>query len=72
MWKIKKFKETGDLNYIYKNEFDKACSAHDAVYANSKELVQRTLSNKVLKDRAYEIALNPKYDGCQRDCKYGV
>ena len=42
------------------------------MYANSKELVQRTLPNKVLKDRAYETALNPKYDGCQRDCKYDV
>ena len=23
--RIKKFKETGDMSYIYKNEFDKSC-----------------------------------------------
>ena len=27
--RIKKFKETGDLTYIYKNELDKACFQHD-------------------------------------------
>ena len=26
----------------------------------------RTISNEILKDRAYEISRNPKYDGCQR------
>ena len=27
--KIQNFKETSDLNYIYKNELGKACFAHD-------------------------------------------
>ena len=27
--RIQKFKETGYTNYIYKNELDKACFAHD-------------------------------------------
>ena len=27
--RIKKFKETGDTSYIYKNELDKACFQHD-------------------------------------------
>ena len=27
--RIKKFKETEDTNYIYKNELDKACFQHD-------------------------------------------
>ena len=27
--RIKKFKETGDTSYIYKNEHDKACFRHD-------------------------------------------
>ena len=26
--RIQKFKETGDTNYIYKNELDKACFQH--------------------------------------------
>ena len=64
--RIQKFKETGDLNYIYKNELDKACFAHEASYANSKDLAKRTVSDKALKDRAYEITLNLKYDGSQR------
>ena len=64
--KIQKFKELGDLNYLYKNELDKSCFAHDAVYANSKDLAKRTVSDNVLKDRAYEIALNPRYDRYQR------
>ena len=65
--RIQKFKETGYLNCIYKNELDKACFAHDTVFANSKDLSNRAVSEKILKDRAYEIALNPKYDGYQKD-----
>ena len=54
--RIQKFK---DLNYIYKNELDKVCFAHDAAYSSSKGLAKRTISNNILKDRAYEIAINP-------------
>ena len=42
--RIQKFKETGDLNPIYKNEFDRAWLSDDAVYANSKELTKITIS----------------------------
>ena len=35
-------------------------------YGKSKDLVKRTPSNKVLKDKAFKIASNPKYDGCKR------
>ena len=45
---------------------DKACFAHDAAYADSKNLAKRTVSDKILKDKAYEIARNCKYDGYQR------
>ena len=61
--RIQKFKETNDLNYIYKNELDRACFAHDAAYSSSKDLVKRTLSDNILNNRAYEIAINPEYDG---------
>ena len=44
---------------------DKAWFVHDALFADCKDLATRTVSDKVLKDRAYEIALNPKYDGYQ-------
>ena len=56
----------GDTKYIYKNEMGKACFAHDAAYSDGKDLVKRTQSDKVLKDKAYEIANNPKHDGYQR------
>ena len=63
--RIKKLKETGDLNYIYKDELNKACSAHDAAYADSNNLAKRTVLDKVLKDRTSEIAL--KYLFCVID-----
>ena len=63
---IQKFKETGDTNYIYKNELDKACFAHDAAYSDSKHLVKRTVSDKILKNKASDIPKDPKYDGYQR------
>ena len=64
--KIQKFKETGDTNYIYKNELDKACFAHDAAYSASKYLTKRTVADKILKNRAFNIAKDQKYDGYQR------
>ena len=35
-------------------------------YGKSKDLVKRTQSDKVLKDKAFKIANNPNYDGYQR------
>ena len=53
-------------NYIYKSELDKACFQHDMAYGNFKDLKRRTFSDKVLRDNAFNIAKNPKYDGYQR------
>ena len=64
--RIQKFKETGDTNYIYKNELDKACFTHDAAYSDSKDLTKRIVADKILKDRAFNIAKDTKYDGYQR------
>ena len=64
--RIQKFKERGDSSYIYKNEFDKACFQHDMAYGDFKDLARRTASDKVLRDKAFNIAKNPKYDGYQR------
>ena len=58
--RIQKFKETGDTSYIYKNELDKACFAHDAAYSDSKDLIKRTVADKILKNRAFNIAKDPK------------
>ena len=64
--RIQKFKEAGDTNYIYKNELDKACFQHDRAYGDFKDLKRRTFSDKVLRDKAFNIAKNPKYDRYQR------
>ena len=45
---------------------DKACFQHDMAYGKYKDLKRRTKSDKVLKDKAFAIANNPKYDGYQR------
>ena len=64
--RIQKFKETGDTNYVYKYELDKACFAHDAAYSDSKDLIKRTVADKILKNKAFDIAKDPKYDGYER------
>ena len=58
--------QTGNTNFIYKNEFEIACFQHDMAYDKSKDLVKRTQSDKVLKDKAFKIASDPNYDGYQR------
>ena len=40
--------------------------ADDAAYSDGKDLAKRTISDKILKNREYEIARNRKYDGYQR------
>ena len=64
--RIQKFKVTGFTNYIYKNELDKACFQHDMSYGDFKDLARRTASGKVLRDKAFNIAKNPKYNGYQK------
>ena len=64
--RIKEFKRTGDTRYIYRNELDKACFQHDSAYADHKDLINRTEADKVLRDKAYDNASNPEYEGYQR------
>ena len=70
--RIQKFKETGDTNYIYKNELDKTCFAHDTAYSDSKDLTERTVADIILRNRAFNIAKDPKYDGYQRGLAFMV
>ena len=58
--------QTRNTDLIYKNELDKACFQHDMAYRKSKDLIKRPYSDKVLKDKAFKIASNPKYDGYER------
>ena len=58
--RIQKFKETGDLSDIYKKELDKVCFQHDMAYGDFKDLPRRTASEKVLRDKVFDIAKNSK------------
>ena len=61
-----RIKDTRDTRYIYRNELDKACFQHDSAYADHKDLVNRTEADKILKDKACDIASNPEYNGYQK------
>ena len=54
------------MSYIYKNELDKTCFQCDMAYVDFKDLARRTASDNVLRDKAFNIAKNPKYNGYQR------
>ena len=64
--RIKEFKRTGDTRLLYRNELDKACFKHYAAYTKYKDVENRLISDQKLKNSAYDIASNPKYDGYQR------
>ena len=70
--RIKKIKETGDSRYTYQRELDKTCFTHDMADGEFKDLNGRTIADKVLHDKAFNIAKNPKYDGYQRGLSWMV
>ena len=58
--RIQKFKETGDSRYVDQHELDKGCFQHDMAYGEFKDLTRRAASDKILRDKAFNIAKNPK------------
>ena len=40
--RIQKFMQTGNTNYIYKNDLDKVCFQYDMAYSKDKDLDKRT------------------------------
>ena len=60
------FKETEDSRYIHQNELDQVYFQHSIAYGDFKYLTRRTVSDKLLHDKAFNIAKNPKYDGYKR------
>ena len=64
--RIKKFMQIGNTDFIYNNEVDKASFHLDMAYGKRKDLVRRTQSDNVLRDKAFNIESDPKYDGYQR------
>ena len=61
--RTEKLMQTGNKDYICRNELDKAFFQHDMAYGKSKDLAKRTQSDKVIRDKAFRIASDPKYDG---------
>ena len=65
--RIQKLTETGDSQYIYQSELDKACFQHDMAFGDFKGLIRKTASDKIMRDKAFDIAKNMKYDGYQSE-----
>ena len=57
--------QAGNTDFIYKTKLDKACLQHDMAYRKPNDLLKKTQSDKILKDKAFKIANNSKYDGYQ-------
>ena len=64
--KKKKFMQTGNADYIYKNDRDKVFCQHDRAYDEFKDFAKRTQSDNILRDKTFAIASNTKYDGYQK------
>ena len=54
--RIQKFKETRDSRYIYQKELDEVCFQHDMACGDFKDLTRRTASDKILRDKAFNVA----------------
>ena len=64
--RIEKFMQTRNTDFIGKNDLHKAHFQHDTGYGKSKDLAKGIESDKVLRDKTFEIARNQKHDGYQR------
>ena len=60
---IQNFREAGNLKHLCRNELENACFTHDAAHSDSKDLAKRSISDKMLNDRAYKIPRYRKYNG---------
>ena len=68
----KSLKKLEITKYIYRNELDKACFQHDMTYGDFKDLARRVAADKVLRDKAFNFAKDPQYDGYQRNLAFMV
>ena len=53
--RIQKFKKAGESKYIYQNELDEPCFQHVMAYRDFKDLPKITISDKILRDEAFNI-----------------
>lgn len=63
---MQKFRESGDSRYIYQSDLGEVCFQLDMAYNAYKVLTRRTVSDKVLHNKAFAIATNSKDNGYQR------
>ena len=63
---LKNLKKQEILAIFTKMNLDKACFQHDMAYGDFKDLAKRIAADKVLRDKAFKIASDKKYDGYQR------
>ena len=64
--KSKKFKDPGISKYVCQNKLKKTCFLRDdMVYGDFKYLPRRRTSQKVLRDKAFNISKDTKYDRYQ-------
>ena len=61
--RIEKSMQTGNTDFIHRNELDKTCFQHDIAYSKSKGLTKSIPSDKVSRDKEFKIASDPKCDG---------
>ena len=61
--RIEKFMQTGNTDFIHKNELDKTCFQHDMAYGKTTDSTKGTQSDNVLRDKTFKIVSHPKYDG---------
>ena len=54
--RLQKLEKTGDSRDIYQNELDKACFQRDMAYGDFKDSTKRTVSDKILRDKAFNVA----------------
>ena len=64
--RIDMFMKDGRLSHILKNRLDAACFQHDSAYAKYKDRLNRKQSDIVLKNKALQIAIDPRFNGYQR------
>ena len=60
------------MQNIYRKKLDKACFQNGVAYGGFKDSAKRTTSDKSLRDKAFNIAKNPKYDWYQRGLAFMV
>ena len=59
-------KHLWNTDFIYNNNLDKVCFQHDMAYDKYKNLNERRHLDKVVGDKAFEVASNSKCGGYQK------